>query len=385
MWHQTPTALISTHKPYSNLIDSVFCDYSVLCVPLVCLSLTHGSLIHRSLTQLLYHMEYVKEYINKNIQSYVSLAKFVGTLKVEQWITIVCGSFLFGIVVANGQHSTTNILVYGKNSQAPKKTTGPPSSDLFNRGLALALKYSVPKKYFLHFYIFFFGLTIANQLIYFNFQTSTYPGINRFFTQLYSNCCVEYEVSATNYKNLMVISNLLLIQACRRLYEDLFVTKFSTNTMNVLHYIFGLGFYLMLATVNLVGLLPYYINLDKVAYGMNLEMADWAFVFAFLFYLIDQYQNHVHLASLVKYTIPSFRFFEYCSSPHYLDEIIMYSILLRFYLACESIGWVKADFCMIWMLVVANLSVSANYSYEFYKNKFKEGFKTPYKLVPFVW
>lgn len=332
-------------------------------------------------------MDFIKNYINDNLQNFIAIANLIGSLTVEHWIAIVSSVFIFGIIVANGHHSSSQLLVYGKNSlESNPKQNQPPSNDLFNTVVSYLQSFKVPKKYFVHFYIFFFILTIIKQLIFYNFQTNQYSQINEILTRFYQNCCVNYELSEINYKNLLVISNLLMIQACKRLYEDLFVSKFSNNSMNLLHYIFGLVFYLLLSMVNFIGLLPYYIHGNEfTSRPITLDLIDWLYIIAFIFYLIDQYQNHCHLASLVKYSIPTFRFFEYCTSPHYLDEIIMYTVMLSFYMGCESIGWIKADFWLIWILVVSNLCVSANESYKYYQNKFKEEFKTPYKLVPFVW
>lgn len=326
---------------------------------------------------------HITNYVNDNIQNYLNMARFVASFKIEHWITFIASVFLFGIVVANGHHSSSKLLVYGKNSDGVRPPQNVANMDLFNSTVNKMLDYKVPKKYFVHFYIFFFVLTMANQFVAFSFRSNAFPKVNEFFIYFYPTWCVEYEMSETNFRYLSIISNLLLIQSCKRLYEDLFVAKFSNNTMNLLHYIFGLVFYVLVSFTNFIGLLPYYIN--QPDYAMNLDLPDWVFVCLFVFYLLDQYQNHVHLASLVKYSIPTFRFFEYCASPHYLDEIIMYSILLRFYFGCEAIGWLKTCFLLIWVVVVANLSVSASQSYLFYRNKFGEKFRVEYKLVPYVW
>lgn len=323
------------------------------------------------------------EKINENILFFKYAGAVMSDFTAEQWIAVFTCTCIFSIIIAQSEKSALKLLTYGKtveNKPDPEKY----NSALFQRFenyIDMISDWKIPKSYFVHYYIFFTTMTLAQMFVGWSIDNNIYPQFNEQVTKLYSSWFVNYDPIPENYKYVYVVSNLLAIQAFKRLYENLFVSKFSDSKMNILHYIFGIMFYLAVSLTNFAAMFPYYGG----EYKVDLELPDWLFIFAYLFYLVDQYQNHVHLASLVKYTIPTFRLFELCASPHYLDEIIMYAVMTRFYVVCDGMGWIKIDFILISLLVVANLSVSATETYRYYQIKFGDKFKIPHKMVPYVW
>ncbi|WEJ94829.1 3-oxo-5-alpha-steroid 4-dehydrogenase [Yamadazyma tenuis] len=288
------------------------------------------------------------EQVNSNIMFFKLMYELLSDFTIDHWVALLASSLLMGLIIASSENVSSRIVLYGKNYANQPNNPSYIPQNIWERVFVRVHKITVPKKYFLHFYVFFALLMVINAFVEWNFNTNAFPQVNDFFASFYERFYTNYLTSEQNYKNLYVISNLLMIQSFRRLYECLFVSQFSDVSMNILHYVFGLSYYWMVASVNFGGILPYYIYGQSNNYKVELDMSDWLFIGVFLTYSMDQFQNHQHLAKLVKYTIPSFRLFEYCASPHYLDEIIFQT-------------------------------------YKYYQDKFKEKFKIPYKLVPFVW
>lgn len=326
----------------------------------------------------------VKSIVDSYVAPYIAWYELLKDLSVEHWIAIIVGSFIFGIIIVNGNDSSHDLLLYGKNRPDKPKLFN--SVDLLTRATNYFNKYNVPKSYFKHYYIFFTIYLLTIKTILLNYQIEFYPKMNEVFIKFYEDYCLKYELSDTNYVSLTFASYLLTIQSFRRLYENLFIVKFSKNQMNILHYAFGIVFYAVLGSISFISLLPYYINDYHVEIDFsNLDPFDYVTFGIFAFYSWDQYDNHIYLASLKKYTIPTQRFFEWTASAHYFDEIMIYSAVGKFFIGCEDITWIKVCFSLVWLLVVLNLSISAGQSYKFYQAKFKETFKTPYKIFPYVY
>lgn len=325
----------------------------------------------------------VTEQVNQNLNFGKFVLNSVAGFTVEEWIITISIIFVLSIIIVNADPFASKLLTYGKNSSNPKiHDPRQETSAILTKIVDKAAQLTVPKKFFQHFYIFFAGIMSVEQFLFFNLENNQYPVIKQFTEQFYRKWFAG-EYNPDNYTYLYIINNLLLVHAFKRLYENFFVSKFSNTRINILHYVFGILFYTLLALLNFAGMAPFY--LDGQPHELNLDLQDWIFVCVFGFYLIDQLQNHQHLASLQKYTIPTFRLFELTTSPHYLDEVIMYAIIARFYYVCSDVFGLQASFTGIFCLVVANLSVNAKETFVYYKIKFGDKFTTPYKLVPYVW
>ena len=222
---------------------------------------------------------------------------------------------------------------------------------LFGKTRARGKQYSldVPKHFFKHFYVLAF----------------------------FWNLFLLYHASAGNARVVAAYQ----LHLSRRLYESMFVHIFSVGSrMNVLHYGFGILFYIMA---------PLTIAFDE-GHGHD-HTAPFTFfcgsvVLAGAF--VVQFRSHTILASLRNnkdretYAIPRGGLFEYVSSPHYLAEIIIYISL-----GVMSSPMIRTlRHAAIWALmlctIIVNLSVSAIKSHAWYRRTFKNYPKSRRALIP---
>ncbi|KAG0674256.1 3-oxo-5-alpha-steroid 4-dehydrogenase [Pichia californica] len=97
----------------------------------------------------------------------------------------------------------------------------------------------------------------------------------------------------------------------------------------------------------------------------------------FLFASYDQWINHNILSNQIKYTLPNYGLFKYVICPHYFDESMIYLSLLIIK-PCIS-------FIIIFLWVLINLTISANQSYIFYKEKKEIKISNHYIIIPFIY
>lgn len=232
------------------------------------------------------------------------------------------------------------LLEYGKVAQTSKV----PAKGLA-RLVELAARLTVPKSYFTHFYLLFMILQWA-QLPYAAEHFSTQWGI---------------------------VWLLLTIQATRRATESVALTEWGlTSRMHVSHYAVGLLFYICVAANCYCGLL----ESNSPVIGLRHVVA----ICVFVMFSVDQFQNHQHLAGLVKYSAPTFRMFLLVACAHYTDEIAIY-------FAVAAASWnpvlqVSVAFFAAWMFVAVNLTVSGLESLSYYRTKFDD-YKVTRAVVPF--
>ncbi|EGW32840.1 uncharacterized protein SPAPADRAFT_60183, partial [Spathaspora passalidarum NRRL Y-27907] len=167
---------------------------------------------------------------------------------------------------------------------------------------------------------------------------------------------------------MIFINVLLWVQGNRRLYECLHISKFSkTSYINVSHYIAGMAHYTLVS-------LACYLGMRTYSSGESVSLVptffDWLIMFAYVVLATRQYYAHRHLASLVKYSLPNFK---YVASPHYLQEIGIYATLFIF---SVKDGWdiVSCNFLFALVFVTVNLSISSIETYRYYQEKFKDEF-----------
>lgn len=246
----------------------------------------------------------------------------------------------FAVLTASFFPSLDSFLKYGKTLQQTKVS--------HNLHLPFNIEnLYVPKKWFTHFYIIHLILSITNFYIFFVFVEN-----NTFFTDL----------------NIICIFNL--IQSSRRLYECIYVSKFSTiSKIHIFHYVVGLIFYI---SVDIIPLLMLLLNNELKPNFLNCLIA----ISIFIFFSFDQWKNHNILSKQKKYSLSNRGFFNYLLCPHYLDESMIYF----------SMFVLKPSFSyfIIFLWVVINLSVSAKQSYIFYKSKNIDITKH-YIIIPFLY
>jgi 3-oxo-5-alpha-steroid 4-dehydrogenase 3 / polyprenol reductase len=189
----------------------------------------------------------------------------------------------------------------------------------------------VPKSWFLHFYIFASALSWMQLTFHWN-----------------------------------IILLLLAIQCTRRLYDQLLAPPTNAK-MNIIHYLIGYIFYI---DENIgAGNAHVTSNMKIIVPAVMLFATGW----------ILQFQVHMHLFSLKKYTMPHMALFSKCACPHYLAESLMYLAILVLDVS-NSVAWST----LLW--IVLGLGVASQQSKQFYATKFPGNPKLPkYGMIPYVW
>lgn len=235
------------------------------------------------------------------------------------------------------------MLHYGKVAQATP-AQGPP----LVRKLAAV---TVPKSWFLHYYFVFLALMWGMLVV-----------------------CREPILLGTKY---LFVWFLLTIQATRRALESVFVSKWSAlSRMHVTHYMVGLGYYVGLS-------IACYCGLTSNTKPIELGATDYLLAAAFGHVSWDQARNHLHLALLVKYSVPTRGLFSAVSCAHYLDELVLYLILTVYVLIHGPVG--DADWAIVasYVFAVTNLTITAVETNRYYRTKF-DGYNVKYAIVPYV-
>lgn len=239
------------------------------------------------------------------------------------------------------------LLKYGKTAQQKQVGLDTP----FEKAIEWFLSLRVPKSWFAHYYVFYLVLQ---------------------WSQVYYIWLQNLPVT----KNT-VIWALLTLQATRRAVESYTLTEWSSKLkMHFTHYLVGLLYYLGISSNCFLGLLD------------NREHIQWSWqypvlVVIFLAFSIDQFLNHKHLASLVKYSVPTFNFFKLVSCAHYFDEIFLYLTILLLLLVQQPYTVPDWNFLGSWIFVITNLSVSALGTKAYYKEKF-DNYDVKYAIVPYI-
>jgi len=171
--------------------------------------------------------------------------------------------------------------------------------------------FEVPKGWFTHFYVFAFTFSTCTLLGYW---------IDPELLQHYFGILLGFKPCIPNATALLVI-NLMWIQVTRRLYECLFISKFSkVAKMNILVYLIGHWHYFG-AIISIFG--------DKTCEEISLPRIAIALPI-FTFAWIKQLEAHTILGNLRpgksdnEYKIPFGGLFEYVSCPNYFCEILIY-------------------------------------------------------------
>ncbi|KAF5209942.1 3-oxo-5-alpha-steroid 4-dehydrogenase [Clavispora lusitaniae] len=145
--------------------------------------------------------------------------------------------------------------------------------------------------------------------------------------------------------------------------------------MHISHYFVGLYFYVCVAIVSFCGLV--------VAQEESKRPRQWLAIAFFALFSVDQYNNHRHLAALVKYSVPTFGMFRHVACAHYCDEIVIYFAVTVAAWTREPNMEVSVALFSAWVFVLVNLSVSGLESLRYYQTKFDD-YTVQYAVVPFL-
>ncbi|KAL3539036.1 hypothetical protein ACH5RR_002402 [Cinchona calisaya] len=286
-------------------------------------------------------------------------------------------------------------------------------------------KFTVPQKFFCHFYalavIWTTFLLVATWLYAYNMApfVSEPLQLSRFTSYLTGGSHSFWFHRSRSmkreqrYRSWLSVFLLLLMEAqvLRRLYESIYVFKFSPSArMHIFGYLTGLFFYtaapLSLCSTYVLEVFQLATNLiqelivkgkDQMQFSesnwwgfvnplLKLKWHAWLGGAIFLWGWIHQRRCHAILGlarensdQIDDYVIPYGDWFKYVSSPHYLAEIVMYGGLL--------VGSGCSDMTM-WLLfafVVANLAFAAAETHRWYLRKFDNYPRERFAIIPFVY
>lgn len=216
---------------------------------------------------------------------------------------------------------------------------------------------------------------------------------------------LSLEPSTQEAGNIAFLLLLLELQLLRRLYESLYISKFSgVAQMHVIAYCLGLIYY-VLAPLSLFPRATEMITnfLQEFSRPMNnnqghqsmislleIGVLYWTGGAIFIWGWIHQYRCHRILASLRSnkvqnkedghvYKIPYGDWFEYVSSAHYFAEIVMYSSFI------VATGGKSLDAWLLFIFVVLNLSIAASDTHRWYREKFDDYPSSRKAILPFIY
>ncbi|KAB7502534.1 Polyprenol reductase [Armadillidium nasatum] len=237
--------------------------------------------------------------------------------------------------------------------------------------------FTVPKRWFLHFYILGVLLSISCWVLIWHVTIQKNP-IPNFVENVLSVCTLSERTSSVNRNASYIALVLYSLHVSKRLYESLFVSVFSSSRMSIFHYIVGISHY-MGAFIGLISYYPGFASLDTQFKDSN-GISNWQLSVGGVVILASflQFLSLKHLADLrktdkkkdlsarEKYHLPSEGLFAYISCPHYLTEIVVYI----------GIGCIFSFQHTVWnavcIFVVTNQVQIALMTHAWYKKNFKD-------------
>ncbi|CAL1361193.1 unnamed protein product [Linum trigynum] len=294
-------------------------------------------------------------------------------------------------------------------------------------------KWTVPQRFFLHFYWFGVAWTSFLLVITWNYASKTAPlvpdpldyssaaahltgGGSRLFSWHKSHS----GTAKHRYKVWVSVFLLLLMEThvLRRLYETIYVLNYSPSArMHILGYLTGLFFYAAapLSLCHFCAFKALNFAVDEVVVELNaktqqdpsfaaiggdntdwkgflkpilkLRWCQWTGAALFAWGWVHQLRCHKILGSLRRrdreqseeYAIPRGDWFELVSSPHYTAEMLIYAGLLIASGATDYIMW------LLLLFVVANLGFAAAETQRWYLHKFEAYPRSRRAFLPFVY
>ncbi|KAF3340377.1 polyprenol reductase 1 isoform X1 [Carex littledalei] len=286
-------------------------------------------------------------------------------------------------------------------------------------------RFTVPQRFYLHFYVMAVILTtclliptwfyayaemtpLSSGLWSYSSITSHLVGGSHIF----SFNKAHLPTLGQKYKVWQTVFLLLLveIQAVRRVHETLNVFHYSPSArMHILGYFTGLFFYAMvpisLASPCIIDVVNFLrgqiaefivkgrdrmpdLRIDPpglVGPLFSLGWCQWVGAAVFFWGWFHQLRCHSILGSLrenkgaEEYIVPYGDWFSYVSCPHYFAEIVIYAGIL------VASGGNDVTVWLLFIFVVANLSLAAAETHRWYKQKFEDYPRTRRAIIPFIY
>ncbi|KAF8651665.1 hypothetical protein HU200_063176 [Digitaria exilis] len=274
-------------------------------------------------------------------------------------------------------------------------------------------RFTVPQKFFLHFYVegvavttsllfatWFYAYMKMTPLVLESSSSSTidnhYVGGSSSFSlaNAWPSHPVEHKYRV--WRTVFVLI-LMEIQVLRRMYESKYVFHYSpTARMHIASYLVGWLYYVAAPLALASPCLPeamrgqaripdLVIDLSHIVMPLlKLGWCQWIGMAIFIWGWLHQFCCHAILGSLREhknsdeYVIPCGDWFSYVSCPHYLAEIVMYFGLLIASGGSSSSVW------FLLIFVILNLSFSAIQTHKWYLQKFEDYPRSRYAIVPYI-
>ncbi len=247
----------------------------------------------------------------------------------------------------------------------------------------------VPKSFFGHFYAV--GLMVSSLCM-----VGLYFRYDFCFGLLSSGprCSMQKTTGHLSSKDAIFVLGLLCLHEARRLYECIFVHRWSHGLMSILAYSVGMLHYILAPVVVLCQV---EIETERSSSDERWTTGLGKLIGAVLFVVasVVQHNAHTQLAELrmekgatrnrQQYKLlPHRGSFRRVSCPHYTAEIFLYSGL---FLIVKVGGGGNFSLCSMLCFVISNLSVSAYRMHDWYERTFGEAFKAHgrARLLPGLW
>ncbi|KAH7664643.1 Polyprenol reductase protein [Dioscorea alata] len=286
-------------------------------------------------------------------------------------------------------------------------------------------KFTVPQRYFLHFYVVAVLVTTSMLLLmWFYAYGKMVPSASDSFqyTTVASHLTGGSHVFSFDKRSLTPTEHrhrvwrtvfvLLLMEAqvLRRLYETVNVFSYSSSArMHVMGYLTGLFFYTAAPLSLCCSVVPEAVSyasshvsefivrgraampdlqLDWWEYArpfLQLGWCQWAGAGIFIWGWCHQLRCHAILGLLREhrgadeYVIPHGDWFEYVSCAHYLAEIVIYASILL------ASGGLDLTIWLLFFFVVSNLVFAAAETHRWYHQKFENYPVTRRAILPYVY
>lgn len=224
---------------------------------------------------------------------------------------------------------------------------------------------------------------------------------------------VDPSRASMNIHQVMLTWLLVLAQVTRRLLECLVLSRPSTSTMWIGHWVLGLLFYAGLSVAVWIEGVPAlqehrFSFKDLNVIGLAPSLRTFIAVLAFLFPSGIQHDCHAYLSSLKRsaagsandagskeaedYKLPAHPAFHQLIAPHYFAECLIYLSLTVLATPKGDIErgttgqWVNWTMASALVFVIVNLGVTADSTKRWYEQRFgRAAVKGRWRMIPWLW
>ncbi|XP_062858178.1 polyprenol reductase [Trichomycterus rosablanca] len=238
--------------------------------------------------------------------------------------------------------------------------------------------FDVPKRWFWHFYavsVVWNGLLLLLSL----YTVFFHQLLPQFLTDLLVFLTGQPKTTWSELQlAVVVVQALLWIHSIRRLLECLYVSIFSDGVIHIVHYAFGLSYYIILGlTVLCVNSTQHTEGLSATSTVPFISQYIWliAGVLLFIWASLLQHSSLSLLAGLrtsssgkvetLVHRMPCGGGFELVSCPHYLAELLIYVAL------CVCCGCCSLTWWLVVFYVLCNQLLAASICHDYYRSTFK--------------